>query len=172
MTASTPAMGPRPKAMTNRTTIDQRTGTAVVAANLPIADLPLRDLLRERTGLAVFLDNDANVAALAENVGIDRKELAPMLLCPESPDVERVVRLTPDDFEIVHRERGSITPRIDRIDWRPDRDELGEHAHYMLKEIHEQADAVAETITDRLPESDGVDLSDVDLSDEFLRGLR
>jgi glucokinase len=48
------------------TTIDQRTGTAVVAANLPIADLPLRDMLRERTGVAVFLDNDANVAALAE----------------------------------------------------------------------------------------------------------
>jgi glucokinase len=48
------------------TTIDQRTGTAVVAANLPIANLPLRDLLHERTGLETFLDNDANVAALAE----------------------------------------------------------------------------------------------------------
>lgn len=48
------------------TTIDQRTGTAVLAANLPIADLPLRDLMRERTGLDVFIDNDANVAALAE----------------------------------------------------------------------------------------------------------
>lgn len=48
------------------TTFDQRTGTAVQAANLPIADLPLRTLLTQRTGLAVFLDNDANVAALAE----------------------------------------------------------------------------------------------------------
>lgn len=47
-------------------TIDQRTGTVVVSANLPIADLPLRDLLQERTGLTVFMDNDANVAALAE----------------------------------------------------------------------------------------------------------
>lgn len=48
------------------TTFDQRTGVAVQAANLPIADLPLRDILLERTGLPVFLDNDANVAALAE----------------------------------------------------------------------------------------------------------
>ncbi|MCB0879306.1 MAG: ROK family protein [Thermoleophilia bacterium] len=48
------------------TTIDQRTGTAVLAANLPIADLPLRDILQDRTGLAAFIDNDANVAALAE----------------------------------------------------------------------------------------------------------
>jgi glucokinase len=48
------------------TTIDQRTGTAVLAANLPIANLPLRDILGERTGVDVFIDNDANVAALAE----------------------------------------------------------------------------------------------------------
>lgn len=47
-------------------TFDQRAGTAVTAANLPIRDLPLRDLLHERTGVDVFLDNDANVAALAE----------------------------------------------------------------------------------------------------------
>ncbi|MCW2949177.1 MAG: hypothetical protein JWN41_190 [Thermoleophilia bacterium] len=48
------------------TTIDQRTGVAVQAANLPIANLPLRDILADRTGLPIFLDNDANVAALAE----------------------------------------------------------------------------------------------------------
>ena len=48
------------------TTIDQRTGVAVNAAHLPIRDLPLRDLLAERTGMDVFLDNDGNVAALAE----------------------------------------------------------------------------------------------------------
>ena len=41
----------------------------------------------------------------------------------------------------------------------------------MLKEIHEQADAVAETIADRLPGDDGVDLSDVELSDEYLRDV-
>ena len=41
----------------------------------------------------------------------------------------------------------------------------------MLKEIHEQPDAVAETITDRLPTLDGVDLSDVELDDDFLRGI-
>jgi glucokinase len=48
------------------TTIDQRTGTAVVASNLPIKDLPIRDELARRTGLPTFIDNDANVAALAE----------------------------------------------------------------------------------------------------------
>ena len=47
--------------------IDQRTGTAVMAVNLPISDFPLRDVMAERLGLPVFVDNDANVAALAEH---------------------------------------------------------------------------------------------------------
>ena len=38
----------------------------------------------------------------------------------------------------------------------------------MLKEIHEQADAVAETIADRTVRPDGVDLPELD--DELLRG--
>jgi glucokinase len=46
--------------------IDQRTGVAVIAVNLPIADLPFRDLIAERTGLPVFIDNDATVTTLAE----------------------------------------------------------------------------------------------------------
>jgi glucokinase len=49
-------------------TIDRRRGVAVSAVNLPIADLPVRDLVSERTGLPVFVDNDANVAALAEHL--------------------------------------------------------------------------------------------------------
>jgi glucokinase len=49
-------------------TIDHRKGVAVSAVNLPIADLPIRDLAAERTGLPVFVDNDANVAALAEHL--------------------------------------------------------------------------------------------------------
>jgi len=48
-------------------TIDHDRGVAVGAVNLPIADLPIRDLVRERTGLPAFVDNDANVAALAEH---------------------------------------------------------------------------------------------------------
>jgi glucosamine--fructose-6-phosphate aminotransferase (isomerizing) len=61
-----------------------------------------------------------------------------------------VVRLTPADFEIRHRERGPITPRIDRIDWQPDAIELGGFAHYMQKEIHEQPDTVRDACRGRL----------------------
>lgn len=49
-------------------TIDHDKGVAVSAVNLPLADLPIRDLVSEQVGLPVFVDNDANVAALAEHL--------------------------------------------------------------------------------------------------------
>jgi glucosamine--fructose-6-phosphate aminotransferase (isomerizing) len=62
-----------------------------------------------------------------------------------------------------------IAREPEEVTWDADAAEKGGFETFMLKEIHEQADAVAETIADRLPGSDGVDLSDVALSDEFLR---
>jgi len=47
-------------------TIDHDSGVAVSAVNLPLSNLRIRDLVGERVGLPVFVDNDANVAALAE----------------------------------------------------------------------------------------------------------
>ena len=49
-------------------TIDHGKGVAISAVNLPLDDVPIRDLVAERTGLPVFVDNDANVAALAEHL--------------------------------------------------------------------------------------------------------
>ena len=47
--------------------IDQRTGRSVVAVNLDLTDVPFGALMAERLGLPVFVDNDANVTALAEH---------------------------------------------------------------------------------------------------------
>jgi glucokinase len=47
--------------------IDRRTGVSVVAVNLPLDHLPFADVMTERLGLPVFVDNDANMAALAEH---------------------------------------------------------------------------------------------------------
>jgi glucokinase len=46
--------------------IEFATGRARYAANLPVVDVPLRDVLTQRTGTPVLVDNDATVAALAE----------------------------------------------------------------------------------------------------------
>jgi glucokinase len=46
--------------------IDQRRGVPVFTTHLPLRDLPFRELMAERLGLPVFVDNDANLALLAE----------------------------------------------------------------------------------------------------------
>jgi glucokinase len=48
-------------------TIDRERGIAISAVNLPIVDVPIREEMRSRLGLPVFVDNDANCAALAEH---------------------------------------------------------------------------------------------------------
>jgi glucosamine--fructose-6-phosphate aminotransferase (isomerizing) len=84
-----------------------------------------------------------------------------------------------ENGEIVEIEAGGVRitdaagSPVDRapeeVTWDADAAEKGGYETFMLKEIHEQADAVAETLADRLPGDEGVDLSDVDLSDEYLR---
>jgi glucokinase len=48
-------------------TIDRERGVAITSVNLPIVDVPIRDLVAERLDLPVYVDNDANCAALAEH---------------------------------------------------------------------------------------------------------
>jgi glucokinase len=48
--------------------IDQRAGTVRGSVNIPLDDLAFRTRMSERFGLPVAIDNDGNVAALAEHV--------------------------------------------------------------------------------------------------------
>ena len=66
----------------------------------------------------------------------------------------------------------SVSRDPEEVDWDQDVAEKGGYETFMLKEIHDQADAVAETITDRLPGLDRVDLSELELSEEFVSGMR
>jgi glucosamine--fructose-6-phosphate aminotransferase (isomerizing) len=61
-----------------------------------------------------------------------------------------VVRLTPDTFQLEHIDSGPITPRIDRLDWKPDAVELGSFAHYMQKEIFEQPRTIQDAARGRI----------------------
>lgn len=46
--------------------IDYGTGTVETSVNIPLTNVPLREELGRRFGVPVFVDNDANCAALAE----------------------------------------------------------------------------------------------------------
>jgi glutamine---fructose-6-phosphate transaminase (isomerizing) len=82
-----------------------------------------------------------------------------------------IVEIEADAVRITDTEGTPIERGTEEVTWDADAAEKAGYETFMLKEIHEQADAVAETITDRLPGTEGVDLSDVELSDEFLRDV-
>ena len=46
--------------------IDQRTGTAIGSVNIPLVDVPVREVMSERLALPVAIDNDGHAAAIAE----------------------------------------------------------------------------------------------------------
>jgi glucosamine--fructose-6-phosphate aminotransferase (isomerizing) len=83
-----------------------------------------------------------------------------------------IVTVDPDGARIIDRDGNPIERDVLEVTWDEDTAEKGGYETFMLKEIHEQADSVAETITDRLPGLDAVDLSELELSAELISGVR
>ncbi|MBW8058793.1 MAG: glutamine--fructose-6-phosphate transaminase (isomerizing) [Solirubrobacterales bacterium] len=85
---------------------------------------------------------------------------------------DEIVTIDASGVSISDAEGNPIERGAEWVSWDVAAAEKGGYETFMLKEIHEQADAVAETIVDRLPTDEGVDLSEVELDDSFLRDLR
>jgi glucosamine--fructose-6-phosphate aminotransferase (isomerizing) len=84
-----------------------------------------------------------------------------------------IVAIGPGTAEFYGADGTPIEREIVEIDWDEDTAEKGGYETFMLKEIHEQADAVAETIADRTVREGGVDLDDEGaLDEEMLRDVR
>ena len=73
-----------------------------------------------------------------------------------------IVVLRPDDVTITSPDGAAIERAIVEVDWDEETAEKGGYETFMLKEIYEQAEAVASTIADRAAH----DTRTVDLSDE------
>jgi glucosamine--fructose-6-phosphate aminotransferase (isomerizing) len=85
---------------------------------------------------------------------------------------DEIVSIDRSGVTLTDAEGNPVERGAEEIDWDEAAAEKGGYETFMLKEIHEQADAVAETIADRLPGDESVDLSELELDDEFLRGIR
>ena len=83
-----------------------------------------------------------------------------------------IVTMDSDGATITDVEGESVARETEEVTWDEDAAEKSGYPTFMLKEIHEQADAVAETIADRLPELDRVDLEELELDQEWLTGIR
>jgi glutamine---fructose-6-phosphate transaminase (isomerizing) len=86
---------------------------------------------------------------------------------------DEIVVLRPDGVEFQTATGEPLEREIVEIDWDADTAEKQGYETFMLKEIHEQADAVAETLGERVARGDGIDLGDLGcIDDDLLRRIR
>ncbi len=94
---------------------------------------------------------------------------------------DEIVVLRPDGVEFSTADGTALDREIVEIDWDADTAEKQGYETFMLKEIHEQADAVAETIGERAARGVGIDLGDLTptahstphpVDDDLLRTVR
>jgi glucosamine--fructose-6-phosphate aminotransferase (isomerizing) len=86
---------------------------------------------------------------------------------------DEIVVLRPDGAEFTTVDGEPLEREIDEVDWDADTAEKGGYETFMLKEINEQADAVADTIGERAADDHTVDLGDLGaVSDDLLRRIQ
>ncbi len=85
---------------------------------------------------------------------------------------DEIVAVRADGVDLMDPLGRVLHRRAIEVDWNEEVAEKSGYETFMLKEIHEQPEAVAETIGDRLPEGERIELGDIGLSDEELAGMR
>jgi glucosamine--fructose-6-phosphate aminotransferase (isomerizing) len=84
---------------------------------------------------------------------------------------DQVVLITPDGIEITGFDGELATGRDFHVDWDASAAEKGGYDYFMLKEIAEQPQAIADTLLGRLKENGDIVLDEVRLSDQDLRDV-
>jgi glutamine---fructose-6-phosphate transaminase (isomerizing) len=95
------------------------------------------------------------IVAHADGVGYCASDVAALIA--HTRDVAalldgQIARITPDGYEVVDVDGNEVEPHRYTVDWDLDAAEKQGYEHFMLKEIHEQPQAVADTLLDRLTE--------------------
>jgi len=84
-----------------------------------------------------------------------------------------IVTISRDGVEFQTADGEPLEREVVEIDWDAETAEKGGYETFMLKEINEQADALAETIFDRTVREDGVDIDEMGaVDDELLLGVK
>ncbi|MCU0641074.1 MAG: glutamine--fructose-6-phosphate transaminase (isomerizing) [Candidatus Margulisbacteria bacterium] len=83
-----------------------------------------------------------------------------------------VAELTPEGSRVFNLAGDPVIKEISLISWDPESAEKGGYSHFMLKEIHEQPNAIRKTIEGRVrAESHEIHFDELNLSDADIRGI-
>ena len=84
----------------------------------------------------------------------------------------QIASVTADNVRLTDLDGTEVTIDPVTVPWDPILAEKGGYKHFMHKEIHEQPEALADTLRGRYFEENGkITLDDIDLDDSFLKGL-
>ena len=86
-------------------------------------------------------------------------------------DDERVVEVRPTSVQIYDLDGNQLEPEHRKIEWDFEAAEKGGYPTFMLKEIHEQPKAIADTLAGRVSESGRVVLDELEMDAKLLRAI-
>lgn len=85
-------------------------------------------------------------------------------------DNMEIAELSKDEVHFYNIDREEINKEMTEITWNAKEAEKGGYEHFMMKEIHEQPDAVRDTITAYLKDGQ-INLEEIKITDEMLKNL-
>ncbi len=125
--------------------IDGTYGIVVISRNHPDT------IIAARKGSPIVIGRRDNDTLIASDVSAII-QLTDQVIFLDDGDV---VTATPDTIDITSVANVPVEREFTRIDWDIDQIEKGGYEHFMLKEIHEQPDSLANTIRGRLLRAEG-----------------
>jgi glucosamine--fructose-6-phosphate aminotransferase (isomerizing) len=83
---------------------------------------------------------------------------------------EEIAEVTSDEVAVYNLAGKTIVKKAELVSWDPESAEKGGYSHFMLKEIHEQPNAIRKTIEGRIEaESHKIHFDELNLTDEEIR---
>ena len=122
--------------------------------------------VRKDTPLVVGIGEDETFVASAVSAFLSETRL---VIYPEDGDVVMADRQGVHLFSL---DGAEITRPTHEVDWDEEAAEKGGYETFMLKEIHEQPDALSDTLTERVDHLGRVRLDGLGLTDDMIRGIR
>ncbi|MFC4357934.1 glutamine--fructose-6-phosphate transaminase (isomerizing) [Halobium salinum] len=137
-----------------RATVDELEGSYAVAVLAHGTDTVYA--ARQDSPLVVGVDEDTGQYYLASDVPAFL-DFTDRVMYIEDGDF---VRVTPGEIELTDRDGEAVTRDVETVEWNAEETGKGQYDHYMLKEIDEQPDSLANTLSGRITDDGDVSLEE------------